>query len=204
MIRLFSVPRIVEDIFPKVTWKIPTSQKVIYLTFDDGPTPETTYWILSELKKFNAKASFFCVGENARRHPELIIQLKENGHTIGNHTYNHLNGSKTETEPYVKNVRKCTEVFESRYFRPPYGRITPQQIRRVAEMNYNIVMWSVLSYDFDPNVKPDKILKRITRQTRPGNIVVFHDNKKAMLNLKTVLPKYLEFCRKRGYKFKAL
>lgn len=204
MIRLFGIPKIVSGLFYKVTWRVPSNQKVIYLTFDDGPTPETTEWILAELKKFNAKASFFCVGENARRYPELLSQLKERGHAIGNHTHNHLNGIKTDTEQYMKNVAKCAEVIDSRLFRPPYGRITPPQVREIINRNFKIIMWSVLSYDYDNNITPDKIFKRITRQTRPGNIVVFHDNKKAMQNLKAVLPQYLEYCKQRGYRFKAL
>ena len=204
MIRIFSVPKIVSGFYSKKIWRIPSSGKSIYLTFDDGPTLETTEWILNLLNKYQAKATFFCVGENASRYPDLMVTMKENGHSLGNHTNNHLNGMQTDDIEYLKNVLKCAEVIDSKLFRPPYGRMKSRQAKEILKQHFKIIMWSVLSYDFDQRVSPSKIFKRITRQTKPGCIVVFHDNVKAMDNLSTVLPNYLAFCKEKGYEFRAL
>lgn len=204
MIRFFSIPWIVSVLYKNLIWKIPATKKVIYLTFDDGPVPETTEWILNELSKFNVGATFFCVGENVQKYPNLVTLIKEKGHSLGNHTFNHKNGKKTSTHQYLANIRKCAEVIDSRLFRPPYGKLTLQQTRGILRNNFKIIMWSLLSYDFDQTVNPEKIFRRITRRTRPGKIVVFHDNIKALSNLKAILPRYLDYCTQEGYKFMPL
>jgi len=156
-------------------WQLPHSSDVVYLTFDDGPTPELTNQILEILKTHNAKATFFCVGENIERHPELFNQIIKNGHSVGNHTYNHLNAWKTDSDFYLKNVEKAAEIIPSKLFRPPYGRITPKLINMLKD-KFQIVMWTVLSGDFDANTNPNKCFENATSKTKAGDILVFHDN----------------------------
>jgi len=202
-------PSVVRKMFPKYIWDIPTSEPIIYLTFDDGPTPEITEWVLEQLNKYNAKATFFCIGNNIKKHPHIFKQILKNDHSIGNHTHNHLKGWKTQTAEYVKNIETAKSVLdeyncETNLFRPPYGRIKPKQANQLISNGYNIVMWDVLSFDWDENITPEKCLDNVMKNIINGSIIVFHDSLKASNNLKFVLPKVLEYYSHKGYSFKAL
>lgn len=184
-------------------WQIPGKEKTIYLTFDDGPIPELTPFVLETLNKFNAKATFFCVGDNARKYPGLLNEVISNGHAVGNHTYNHLDGWKKNYSEYEKNVNDGFQFIQSKMFRPPYGHITPRQINRISKDSY-IVLWTVMSYDFDVNITPMKCLQNVIKFTKRGSIVVFHENKKALPRLKFALPRFISHFQEQGYEFKAL
>jgi peptidoglycan/xylan/chitin deacetylase (PgdA/CDA1 family) len=189
--------------FPNYTWKVNADKKEIFLTFDDGPIPEVTPWVLKTLEKFNAKASFFCVGDNVRKHPEIYQQLIDRNHTIGNHTFNHLNGWMTDNISYFHNIRKCATVVKSDLFRPPYGKLKPKQTQFLSR-HYKIVMWDVLSGDFDPKISADECYQKVINSAKEGSIIVFHDSLKAFDKLKTVLPKVLDYFTELGFTFKAL
>lgn len=195
--------RILKIIFPRFLWHMPATEKCIYLTFDDGPIPGVTPWVLEQLQKFNAKATFFCVGDNVRRYPETFEQVTGAGHSIGNHTYNHLNGWKTPTPDYLDNIRQSGELYPTRLFRPPYGRIKKKQADQVL-LCHRIIMWSVLTRDYARKISPEKCLKNAIKNTRNGSIVVFHDSLKARKNLEYVLPRYLEHFSRQGYLFEKL
>lgn len=202
-------PSVVKKMFPKYIWDIPTTEPILYLTFDDGPTPEITEWVLEQLNKYNAKATFFCIGNNVKKHSKIFKQILKNDHSIGNHTHNHLKGWKTQTTTYVKNIETAKSLLnehncETNLFRPPYGRIKPKQANYLISKGYNIVMWDVLSFDWDANVTHEKCLDNVMKNTQKGSIIVFHDSLKASNNLKLVLPKVLEYYSKKGYSFKAL
>ncbi len=200
---LIKTPDLIQSLFPQFTWKKATREKVLYLTFDDGPIPEITTWVLAQLQKYNAKATFFCVGDNIRRHPSVFNLVRDAGHSIGNHTNNHLNGWNTDTSDYLGNVDKCSEVVTSTLFRPPHGRLRPTQAMSLHQQ-YEIIMWDVLSGDFDPNITPDQCLQNVLNNTRKGSIIVFHDSLKASKNLFYALPRVLEHFSARGYRFEAL
>lgn len=200
---LTKTPQFVQNFFPNFTWKIPTSEKVIYLTFDDGPIPEVTPWVVDQLEQYNAKATFFCVGDNVRKYPEIFNMLKDNGHTVGNHTFNHLNGWQTENVAYFHNVRHCARLVETDLFRPPYGKLTNKQVQ-FLQRHYRIVMWDVLSGDFDPKISKDQCLSNVKDHVEPGSVVVFHDNIKSFDKLEYVLPKVLAHFSEKGYQFEAL
>ena len=184
-------------------WDIPSTEKIIYLTFDDGPTPEVTPWVLEVLKQFNASATFFCIGKNVVAYQEIFDQVRESGHEIGNHTYSHYKGWATATEEYLEDVKKCQEVVNSGLFRPPYGKILRKQGRKLLE-EYQVVMWDVLTYDYEMDLEVEDILPKIIGATSSGSIVVYHDSVKSFDNLKKMLPVYLEHFSKQGYQFKAL
>ncbi len=219
---LAKTPKFVKWIFPKRVWAFPKNTNSVYLTFDDGPIPEVTPWVLDELKKHGAKATFFCIGENIQKHPEIFKRIIAEGHSVGNHTFNHLNGWKTETSEYVENVLSCEEtisyvlnnspfkggrgdVFNSEFnpevsgqnsellFRPPYGKITGKQAQFLRKKGYQIIMWDVLSGDFDQNISEEKCLQNVIKNIEPGTIIVFHDSLNAEKNLRYVLPKALGF-----------
>jgi len=179
------------------------SSKVIYLTFDDGPVPEVTPQVLDLLDKFDLKATFFSVGENVQKYPELYAEVIRRGHRMGNHTFNHLNGFKFTTEEYVDNVKKAAVYINSKLLRPPYGRITCKQ-RKVLKKDYTIIMWDLISYDFDSRLSPETVFNNIKRFSRNGSIVVFHDSIKAKDNMLTVLPRAIEFWKSEGYGFGVL
>ncbi|MBL3655633.1 polysaccharide deacetylase family protein [Fulvivirga sediminis] len=205
---LHKTPLALKWIYPQLTWSVPSKEKVLYLTFDDGPIPILTEFVIDTLDQFNAKATFFCVGDNIRKHPEIAQKTLEAGHTLGNHTYNHLNGWENDSEVYIENVQKCQEQLktmnvDSHLLRPPYGRIARKQISKLKSV-YNIIMWDVLTGDFSKNIAPEDCLKNSIRSTRKGSIVLFHDNIKAENNMKYALPRYLEHFSKEGYLFKAL
>ena len=181
--------------FNNLVWDIPNSDKKIFLTFDDGPIPEITEWVLDILKSEEIKATFFCIGDNIKKHPEVYKRILAEDHQIGNHTFNHLNGWKTKTNHYIDNFKLCeTECLKlnsehSFLFRPPYGKIKPSQTKAIRNLGYKIIMWDVLSYDFDPNIIPEKCLENVISNTEQGSIIVFHDSKKAEKNLKFALQK---------------
>lgn len=206
---LHFIPAPVQWLFPRYTWHRSRKHKKIYLTFDDGPVPEVTFFVLRTLEEHAAKATFFCVGDNVRKYPEILKQVREAGHRIGNHTYHHLNGLKTSAEAYLENVVECKAALlqagqeDVDLFRPPYGRIRQQQAHELLPA-YEIIMWDVLSADYDKNLQPEECLKKSIRYTRAGSIVVFHDNPKAFRNLQWVLPRYLQHFSSLGYKFEAL
>jgi len=200
---LIKTPQFIQNMFPHFTWRIPTNEKQIFLTFDDGPIPEVTPWVLEQLEKYNAKASFFCVGDNIRKYPEIFQQVKNAGHTIGNHTMNHLNGWATENLTYFHNIRQGASQAKTSLFRPPYGRVTPKQTQFLLR-HYRIVMWDVLSGDFDTNISPDQVLKNVVQHAVPGSIVVFHDSIKSQERLEYALPKVLAHFSALGYTFDAL
>jgi peptidoglycan-N-acetylglucosamine deacetylase len=192
-------------LFPKYVWDIPSHDSV-YLTFDDGPTPAVTQWVLEQLKKHNAKATFFCIGENIVKHPEIFLKLISEGHSIGNHTYNHLNGWQTQNAIYLENVTSCQSAISSlqsqicNLFRPPYGKITTSQSLKLSKLGYKIIMWDVLSADFDTTITKEKCLQNVIENILPGSIVIFHDSTKAFTNLEYVLPKVLEFIESKNWK----
>jgi peptidoglycan/xylan/chitin deacetylase (PgdA/CDA1 family) len=184
-------------------WAVNSIEKEIYLTFDDGPQPGITDWVLDLLKQYNAKATFFCIGNNVAQHPELYQRIIAEGHTIGNHTYNHINGLKSGRGEYIENIKKASGVIDSKLFRPPYGKLTWRQARWVKR-NFKPVMWSALAADWDQTVTPEECLNNVTGNTKPGAIIVFHDSVKAETNLRYSLPKYLEFLKENGYSFSRL
>ncbi|MDP5001617.1 MAG: polysaccharide deacetylase family protein [Flavobacterium sp.] len=199
--------RLIKKIFYNQIWEIPNSEKKIYLTFDDGPIPEVTEWVLDVLKSENIKATFFCIGDNIRKHPEVYKRILKEGHQTGNHTFNHLNGWKTNTKSYLKNFKLCeTEHLKlntehSFLFRPPYGKIKPSQSKVIRQLGYKIIMWDVLSYDFDSTISTEKCLENVISNTEQGSIIVFHDSVKAEKNLKYALPKAIQILKYKGFIF---
>ena len=197
--------KLIKLIFSNYVWDIPTVEKKVYLTFDDGPTPEITAWVLNQLKEFNAKATFFCIGDNIQKYPEIFDSILTNGHTIGNHTFNHYNGWKTKTSDYIENVLLCKEAIRkqttdnTQLFRPPYGKIRKSQANLLRKNGYKIIMWDVLSADFDASISPEKCLHNVISNTQPGSIIVFHDSEKSHKNLVFTLPKFLTFLKQNDY-----
>lgn len=189
--------KLVKPFFPKRTWTISSKEKEIFLTFDDGPIPEVTPWVLKILRKHNAKATFFCIGDNINKHPELFKQISTEGHAIGNHTFHHLNGWRTSTEEYLEDVKRCQDEIESNavtsnIFRPPYGKCTSAQAKSILEKCNHIIMWDIISKDYDQYISKEKCFHRIRNQVKPGSIIVFHDSLKAKTNMKYALEKTLE------------
>lgn len=233
-------------IYPSLLWSLPTPQKILYLSFDDGPVPQVTPWVLSLLKEYGAKATFFCIGENVKKHPILYQQILAEGHRTGNHTFHHVNGWETSTNAYIKNVQLAEEVLNNtitqdgktpipdaepsiqpvagqcpssedplaalsnptplrqKLFRPPYGKITPGQIKAVKNLGYKIVMWNSLSGDFDQRLQPEDCYKNVALYANKGSIVVFHDSIKASINLKYALPKVLAHYKEKGFEFRTI
>jgi peptidoglycan/xylan/chitin deacetylase (PgdA/CDA1 family) len=195
--------RFIKWIFPNYVWDIPNDGQKVFLTFDDGPTPEITEWVLEQLKKYNAKATFFCIGNNIEKYPEIFQKTIAEGHAIGNHTFNHLNGWKTTTKDYIENVKlyetQNPKLVTRNLFRPPYGKIKPYQSKRLRKLGYKIIMWDVLSRDFDQSISEAQCLENVLSNIETGSIIVFHDSVKAEHNLKYVLPKTLEFLKENGF-----
>jgi peptidoglycan/xylan/chitin deacetylase (PgdA/CDA1 family) len=203
---LFKSPLLLKKLYPQLIWDIKQDKPCIYLTFDDGPIPIVTPFVLNILKQYNAKATFFCIGDNVRKHPDIFDQVKNEGHAIGNHTYNHLRGWETDDEVYIKNTLKADELLHTKLFRPPYGRIRKSQIKLLknAIPGVKIIMWDVLSGDFDIDLDPDKCLKSVLKYTKSGSIVVFHDSLKAFNRLEYALPRAMEAWSKAGFEFSPL
>jgi len=196
-------PSILKKIFPDLVWEIKTTNKEIFLTFDDGPHPKITPQVLKILDEFDVKATFFCVGENIDKHPDTYKLIISNGHKTGNHSYNHLNGWKTSNANYFANIEKADKLINSKLFRPPYGRISLSQIKPLSKI-YSIIMWTVLTYDFDQKVSRKQCLSNSIKNTNTGSIVVFHDSLKAADNLLYALPLFLKHFLDRGYSFSLL
>lgn len=196
-------PTWIQRVLNQITWRLPTAEKVIYLTFDDGPIPEVTPWVLEVLAAFNAKATFFCIGDNIRKYPAIYQQLLEGKHQVGNHTFNHLNGWKTNNKTYFNNINKCSKQVDSTLFRPPYGKLKPTQTRQIRQQ-YQIVLWDILSGDFDNTITSENCLNNVIQNATNGSIIVFHDSLKAEKHLRFVLPKVLEFYTKNGFQFRTL
>lgn len=234
---LVKTPYLLKKLYPpSLVWNMPRNEKVIYLTFDDGPIPGVTPWVLETLKQYQAKATFFCIGDNVRKHPDIYRKVLEEGHAVGNHTFNHLKGWKTPDQVYLENIGKCAELVTSRLFRPPYGRIRGSQIRKLRQTTYaagedshapvasgnqaavtppgqspasnllpdRIIMWDVLSGDFDPGLSPEKCLKNVLSYTENGSIVVFHDSLKAEKRLRFALPEALAYWKEKDFQLKRL
>lgn len=197
-----------KKIYPSFTWNIKTNEKVVYLTFDDGPHEKATSYVLSELKKYDAKATFFCVGKNVATLPNLYSQIIADGHTTGNHTQNHLNGWKTADAEYLNDIAKASTYIHSSLFRPPYGRISFFQAKHIKATLRNdeakVIMWDVLSGDFDKGITGEDCLQNVILNVRPGSIVVFHDSEKAYHHLSYALPRTLELLSSKGFHFKCL
>jgi peptidoglycan/xylan/chitin deacetylase (PgdA/CDA1 family) len=189
---------------PQLTWRREVKDKVVYLTFDDGPHPEVTPWVMEELARYDAKGTFFLVGENVTKYPNVVSSLKENGHEIGNHTQHHLKGWGKSKAKYLDNIHQCELALgEKRLFRPPYGQINFRAMGDICS-EYEVIMWDIITMDFLPSINSDKALKRIKKATTSGSIIVFHDSEKAEKNLKKMLPDYLQFLKKEGYKMEVL
>ncbi len=186
------------------TWSVKTEEKVLYLTFDDGPTPEITPKVLDILTDFKAKATFFCIGKNVEKHPDIYLRIIEEGHTIGNHTYDHVKGWLHRTNQYVDNTQKAAKLIKSSLFRPPYGRIKPSQTKALKSLGYTLVMWDVLSYDWDATVEQEEVLNNCLNSANKGSILVFHDSIKAAKNMLYALPKVLDHFQQQGYRFENL
>ncbi|WP_295235278.1 polysaccharide deacetylase family protein [Sediminibacterium sp.] len=198
---LVKTPWWLRMIYSGYTWRMPSTEKTIYLSFDDGPHEIATPFVLDTLKQYNAKASFFCIGKNVRLHQEIYQRILQEGHAVGNHTENHLNGWHTPNNEYLNNIQQAEEVIQSNLFRPPYGRIKRSQAKA---LNKQIIMWDVLSGDFDPNLTPEGCLAYVIKHTEAGSIVVFHDSAKAFPKMKYALPKMLDYFTKQGFQFKGL
>jgi peptidoglycan/xylan/chitin deacetylase (PgdA/CDA1 family) len=195
---------IIKKIFSKYIWDIPNTENKIYLTFDDGPTPKITEWVLEQLDKHNPKATFFCIGENIQTNPELFSKIIEKGHAIGNHTFNHLNGWETANEEYLRNVSLCQDIILNQFkkttlFRPPYGKLKTSQLNALRKQGYKIIMWDVLSADFDTTITPEKCLKNVISNIKSGSIIIFHDSEKAFKNLEYTLPIVLDYIDKSNF-----
>lgn len=195
--------RVLKQFYKDYTWSINTTEKTIYLTFDDGPHPEITPWVLEQLKKYNAKATFFLVGENVKTFPDTFKMIKEEGHAVGNHTQHHTNGWDVPSRSYFREVMRCDALVGSPLFRPPYGKIKRSQAR-VLRKRFDIILWDVLSWDFRQKVKPLEVYENVKKHAEPGSIVVFHDSEQAWRNLSFALPQVLRYFHDKGFSFQPL
>jgi peptidoglycan-N-acetylglucosamine deacetylase len=189
--------------YPKAIWNLNREEKTIYLTFDDGPIPELTEWVIEELKKYKAKATFFCVGANILKHYTIFEKVKVDGHTVANHTMFHTKGFQTNVAEYVKEVEDCDKLVQNKLFRPPYGKIKPSQYKALHERGYKVIFWDVISYDYE-TIHPKECASKVIRHVKNGSIVLFHDNIKAEKNLRYSLPIVLKYFSEKGYRFEAI
>lgn len=209
---LVKTPKLVQRMYPKRIWKLPNDRKSIFLTFDDGPIPEVTPWVLDTLAAFNAKATFFCIGENIHKNPKIFQRILDDGHDIGNHTYHHRNGWKTSTQEYLENVALAQAEIElwmkpkhnNALFRPPYGKLTIAQSKLLQQHGYSIVMWDVLSFDWDADLPEDHCFQNVSKHMEEGSIIVFHDSLKAENNLRYTLPKVLQKISDQGWNCRSI
>jgi peptidoglycan/xylan/chitin deacetylase (PgdA/CDA1 family) len=206
---------LIKKLFSNYVWDIPNTENKIYLTFDDGPTLEITEWVLQELQKYNANATFFCIGNNIEKYPWIFSKVIADGHSIGNHTFNHLNGWKTSTEEYIENsgqwsvISSQSENYQlkkanDKLFRPPYGKIKISQSKKLRQLGYKIIMWDVLSADYDTSISAEKCLENVLQNVKSGSVIVFHDSIKAFPNLEYTLPKALKILSERGFVFEKI
>jgi peptidoglycan/xylan/chitin deacetylase (PgdA/CDA1 family) len=200
----YTAPSAIQCMDPLLIWKIREKEKAIFLTFDDGPHPELTPWVLDVLKERNALATFFCVGDNVRKYPGVYAEILRAGHRTGNHTFNHLNGWAVKNEEYYANIALCAGLVQSDLFRPPYGKISPLQAFYLKRKKYRVIMWSVISRDFEELLDCEESLAAMKRNTRKGSVILFHDSAKAGKNLREILPRYLDHFLSLGYKFKTI
>ena len=189
-------------LWPSYTWRMPPGERNLYLTFDDGPHPVATPFVLDLLQQYNAKASFFCIGKNVRQYPALYQRILDEGHAVGNHTAQHVNGWKTDDEKYIADVQEAATVINSKLFRPPYGRIRQSQARKLP--GYKIIMWDVLSADFDTSLEGEDCFRIVTKKAGAGSIIVFHDSEKALPRLQYALPLAMAYWQEAGYHFSKL
>ncbi|MEP6583177.1 MAG: polysaccharide deacetylase family protein [Ginsengibacter sp.] len=206
MFYLVKTPSLLKKLYPECIWDVETSENFLYLTFDDGPHPEITQFVLETLEKYNAHATFFCIGDNVKQHFETYKKIIQSGHQAANHTFNHLNGWKVRDADYLEDIAMAADVIDSNLFRPPYGRITKFQLKALQRERFNLktVMWSVLSGDFDKKVSGENCYLNVVKNSGPGSIVVFHDSAKAFTNLRYALPRVLEYFSLRNYQFKSI
>lgn len=206
MFYLVKSPWWLQKLYSGCIWQIPSENPTIYLSFDDGPHPEITPLVLDHLNKWNAKASFFCVGNNVMNHPEVYSRIIDEGHAVGNHSFNHLNGWKQEDTDYLNDIAKAKQYIDSDLFRPPYGKITRFQLKQLAMPAYRLrtIMWTVLSGDFDTSLEGEACLRNVLLQTKSGSIVVFHDSVRAKEKMLYALPKVLEFFTGKGFRFERI
>lgn len=203
MHKLIKTPTLIQFFFPSLLWSKKRDKKILYLTFDDGPYNMLSPFILDELKKYKAKATFFYLGSKAEKYPQLIKRCKDENHKIGNHTYSHPNGWKTKNSRYYQDIEKANKLLNSNLFRPPFGRIKPSQINHLKKY-YKIIMWDILSWDFDKKTSPEECYNNIIKNTKSGSIIVLHENEKSAKTVKEVLPKILSYFSSQGFKFEKL
>ena len=205
MFYLTKTPGLLKKLMPDCVWDKPSDRKVLYLTFDDGPHGGATPFVLEQLQRFQAKATFFCIGKNVEAEPELYKSILQQGHRVGNHTWNHVNGWKTPDKDYLNEILKTRDLVDSKLFRPPYGKISAFQVRTlINEMAYEVIMWDILSGDFDLSIDGKKCARRVIGSARPGSIIVFHDSAKGLLRLEIALPEILAYFANQGYVFETL
>ncbi len=206
MIYFITTPWWLKKLYNECIWDIKTEEKILYLTFDDGPHPEATPFVLDQLRKYNAKATFFCIGKNVKENFELYKRIIDEGHKPGNHTYNHLNGWKEKDKVYLQNVYEAKKIIDSNLFRPPYGRITKFQLNQLNANKYKLktLMWSVVSGDFDNNISGENCFLNVIKNAKQGSIVLFHDSEKCYEKISVALPKVLEYFSEKGYIFKSI
>jgi len=201
--KIIEIPKWFQHLFKCVEWRIKTNKKEIFLSFDDGPNIEPTDWILNELEKFNAKATFFCIGENILKNPSQFEKIKNSGHSIGNHTFSHLSGWTNKTSDYIKDFEKCQKLTKSNLFRPPYGRIGYNQFKEIRK-THRIIMWDINSWDFDKKTRKKQLAEKAINKIKGGSIILMHDNNHSYKNLTYFLPKILSYFSKKGYTFSSL
>jgi peptidoglycan/xylan/chitin deacetylase (PgdA/CDA1 family) len=204
-------PKIIKRIFFNQIWNLPITDKTVYLTFDDGPTPEITEKVLEILDKHQIKATFFCIGDNVRKHPGIVQKIISKQHSVGNHTYSHLKGWKTPTKNYISNTQACEiklnslfKIYNSKLFRPPYGKITPWQSYKLRKLGYKIIMWDVLSKDYDATLSPEACYENVVNNVTSGSIIVFHDSIKAQNNVLNSLDKTISTLKSKGFNFEKI
>lgn len=197
------LPGFFTSMYQEAVWRYSVTEKVVYLTFDDGPIPEVTPWVLNLLKKEDIRATFFCVGENVMRYPEVYRQILADGHSVGNHTYNHWQGLKKSNQEYLANVEKAGEFIDSDLFRPPHGLLKMSQYKQLKE-KYQIIMWDLVSCDYDSRILPEQVFRNVRSYVRPGSVITFHDSIKAMNNLMKTLPLSIDWLKNEGYRFELI
>ena len=195
-----NIPKVLKKIYPLLNWEETPDGNEVFLTFDDGPIPEVTPWVLEKLKEYDVKATFFCIGDNVLKHPKIYQSILDEGHAEGNHTHKHLKGWNTDDGTYLKDIENAGEFISSNLFRPPYGRIKKSQIKLIQSLNYHIIMWSILSGDYNKNRSPEACFNNVKRNLKPGSVVVFHDSIKADNNMRYALEKTLILMRENNFK----